>query len=522
MSSQVQKDIARFNRAVGRKSVYTTTCEEVMAFSCPQRDTFYEHAEGQRKDNGDFVFDSTALSALNKFASNIQSSMVPPMKRWIKLEPGNAVPEARRKAVAEGLQRTCDMMFSFLQMSNFDTAIAESFQDLAIGTGALLIQRGTKSNPFRFVSVPISQGFFEHAGDGRVGAKFREWHVTGAGIKEVWPDATIPADVQAQIDRDPQKKFKVIELTIPSKGKLRGKSVDTYDYRVIIDKCSQYLVRDKMKSDPWVVFRWSVVAGEVYGRGPLMTALPDIKTLNKAKELTLKAASMQIAGAWTVVDDGVINVATVEIYPGAKIPVSSNEGGSFGASISRLPQAGDINLSQLIVAELQRSINDIMFAEPLGPIDLPVKSATEMSLRHQELAKRIGSSYGRLQYELVIPLVNRLLHIMEELGLTDLSGFRVDGNAISVRAVSPLAMAQDEEDLMSMLRFMEHITTMFGQEAAVLLTKPEMYIRLLAEKLSVDQRIVPTDAEFQQIRARLGQIAQASAAAPQQQGRVAQ
>jgi hypothetical protein len=38
------------------------------------------------------------------------------------------------------------------------------------------------------------------------------------------------------------------------------------------------------------------VAGEIYGRGPLLTALPDIKTLNKTLELLLKNASLAVAG----------------------------------------------------------------------------------------------------------------------------------------------------------------------------------------------------------------------------------
>ena len=509
-AEQVQKDIARFKRAVDRKSVYRTTCQEVMAFACPQRDTFYDRAEGEKRDNADFVFDSTALAALNKFASNIQSSMVPPMKRWIRLEPGFDVPEANRKAVAEKLQQTCDMMFAMLQISNFDTAVAESFHDLAIGTGSIMVKRGTKANPFRFVSVPISQGYFEEAGDGRIGAKFREWDIPGGSINDVWSDAKIPSDLKQKIDVDPTKKIKVIEMILPTKVTFEGKKIDGFEYKVAVEGCADYLVYDKVRSDPWIVYRWSVVAGEVYGRGPLMTAIADIKTLNKTKELTLKAASMQIAGAWTVVDDGVVNVNTMQISPGAKIAVAHNEGSSFGASISRLDQAGDVNLSQLIINDLRNAINEIMFADPLGPIDLPVKSATEMSLRHQELSKRIGSSYGRLQYEFVIPLVNRLLHIMEELQLVNLSGFRVDGGAISVRAVSPLAMAQDEEDLMSMLRFMEHITGTFGPEAGMLLTKPDVYIKLLAKKLAVDQSIVPSDEEFAALKQRLAQISQAA------------
>ena len=66
-------------------------------------------------------------------------------------------------------------------------------------------------------------------------------------------------------------------------------------------------------------------SNERYGRGPVLYALPDIKTLNKVVELTLKNASISIGGVFTAVDDGVLNPQTISIVPGAVIGVSSNE-----------------------------------------------------------------------------------------------------------------------------------------------------------------------------------------------------
>jgi len=59
-------------------------------------------------------------------------------------------------------------------------------------------------------------------------------------------------------------------------------------YHVIHKESKQELVYRRLKTSPWVVSRYMKVAGEIYGRGPLITALPDIKTLNKVKELVLK------------------------------------------------------------------------------------------------------------------------------------------------------------------------------------------------------------------------------------------
>ena len=78
------------------------------------------------------------------------------------------------------------------------------------------------------------------------------------------------------------------------------------------------------ESTPFIVGRTTVIPGEVYGRGPLMRVLPDIKTLNKMAENSLKSAALAVAGVWTATDDGVINPYSITLAPGVVIPVGSN------------------------------------------------------------------------------------------------------------------------------------------------------------------------------------------------------
>lgn len=506
----IDRDIKRFDRAKERKSNIAQLYEEAMSYAVQNRETFNKSDEGNKNQNESQVFDSTASLAVSKFASNLQSSLVPPMKTWVKLQPGQAVQKPNQKQAAEGLESISQLMFTSLQNSNFDTQVAESFHDLSAGTGALLLKQGTRSNPFNFTAVPMSELFLEEIADGRVGAVFRSHSVLASALKDVWPDAMIPPELGVVVSDKPNEKIPLIEMTVPEKvkvlkrtsgGRLSYVEVDGFRYTVIAVKHGKVrIVERKETSSPWIVFRWSVVPGEVYGRGPLLQALSDIKTLNKTKELTLKNAAMAIAGAWTVVDDGVINVNTIKIYPGAKIPVSSNEGGALGPSIRRLDSAGNFDVSQLIIKDLQRAINDMLFSDPMGPIDLPVKSATEMSLRQQELAKRIGSSFGRLNYELIAPLVNRMLHILEDLALVDLQSFRVDGQSIAIQHISPLALAQDEEQLMSIMRYAQFMKELFGPQLALMMVEPKEFSESVGKLLNVPQNLLPSEERWEVIK----------------------
>ena len=93
-------------------------------------------------------------------------------------------------------------------------------------------------------------------------------------------------------------------------------------------------------SSPFISFRWVKGAGEIYGRSPVMTALPDIKTANKVVELILKNASIAVTGIWLADDDGVLNPANIKLVPGSIIPKAV---GSSGLTPLQAPGRFDVS-----------------------------------------------------------------------------------------------------------------------------------------------------------------------------------
>ena len=506
--------LKRFKKAQSRKSNWADLYEDAQTYAAPHRENFDEGTEvnpGQNKNGKNKVFDSTAIDATQKFASNLQSSLTPPMRQFLELKPGPQLKENKKFATL--LSEINDVLFSSLSNSNFDTQIAEAYQDLAVGTGAILVFPGDISGPFRFSNVPLSQLFLEEGPDGRIETAFRKWMLSARNIEATWEDAKISKELAEKIKEKPEEQVDIIEATFPADveitrpdGTFKGKG---YKYVVIEEKSKKKIVEREYLSSPWIIFRWSTLPGEIYGRGPLLIALPDIKTLNKTKELLLKSASISIFGMWTGVDDGTINLENIKFSPGTIIPVAANAGGAVGPTIAPLAPPGDPNLASMVISDLQDVIRNMLFADPLGPINLPVKSATEMSLRQQELAKRIGASFGRLQFELIQPLVNRLLDILDELGLIDLGEFRVDGNVIAIEHVSPLAQAQAEEEVLAIGRYMELIAGMYGPEALATALPLEKFVSNVAPRLNIPQDMIPDEQEIQQQQ----QLGQAVAAA---------
>ncbi len=518
--ADADKILKRFKVAENRKTNWSTRYQEVLEYTSPVRDNFTERAKGQARDGAGLVFDSTATKGLQKFASNLQTSLVPPFTKWIELEPGVAVEDEGKQEAAKTLQGINDTMFAHIGNSNFDTQIAEAFMDLGIGTGALLVQKGTQGRALHFSCVPMHQLYLAEGANGSVGSVYRKHPVQGGLIKETWDDAVLPDTLMETIKDKPEKEISLIESTIPARVTVPARDgsgpieVDGFLYTVIDEKSKAVLVERETRSSPWVVFRYSVVPGEVYGRGPAMSVFHDIKTINKTKELILKNASLAIAGAYTVADDGVINTSNIRIRPGALIPVASNPGGSQGPTIAALPRSGDFNVGQLILEDMRNSINDEFLANPLGPVDSPVRTATEVSLRQQELANRIGSAFGRLQFELIAPIINRILFLLDEQGIIDLGGFIVDGNVIQIQHKSPLAAAQNAREFQANQSLAEVMMANFGPQIAALVINPMKFAEVSAELLGSNLDIVNSKEQQEQIQQTVAQIL----AAQQQQG----
>lgn len=484
--------LKRQEKADARKESWRTIYEECYEFALPQRNLYTGHYEGRTPGQNKMarVFDSTAINSTQRFANRIQSALFPPYRAWCTLTPGNDIPEDRQQEIRRALEFYSEKMFDVIRQTNFDVAISEFLMDLCVGTAVMLIQPGDEDAPVRFTPVPQYLVSIEEGPHGSVDNVYRRLRIRGDVIKRQWPDADIPDQLQQKIDRKPEEEHELIEATV------YNDEIEAYCYHLIHPKHKEVdIVYRTMKVSPWIVARFMKVPGEVYGRGPLVTALPDIKTLNKVKELVLKNASLAVSGVYTAADDGVLNPQTIKIVPGAVIPVARN-GGPQGDSLKPLRSASDFNTSQLVINDLVMSIKKMLFDDSLPPDNMSARSATEIVQRMKELSQNLGSAYGRLITEAMTPIVRRVLSVMDERGIIDLP-LEVNGLEVKIVPTSPLADSQNMDDLERVLQFGQ-IAMQFGQ-VAQLAIKQEAMLDYVAEKMSVPQKLLNTPQERQQV-----------------------
>lgn len=492
--------LKRHELALVKKEEFRSLYDEAYEFALPQRnlyDGFYDgKVSGTKKMNR--VFDATAINSTQRFANRMQSGIFPPQTKWCRLEAGTDIPEDRKAEAQTALDIYTEKMFATIKQSNFDIAVGEALLDLCVGTSVMMVQPGDDTSPINFIPVPQFLVAFEEGANGRVDNVYRRMRLKGESISQQWKDAKISDELQRQIDVKPTADVELIEATV-----FDAKRGD-YCYHVIHKESKQEIVYRRMKFSPWVVSRYMKVAGEIYGRGPLITALPDIKTLNKVLELVLKNASLAIAGVYTAADDGVLNPNTVTITPGAIIPVARN-GGPQGESLRPLARSGDFNVSQIIMNDLRMNIKSILLDESLPPDNMSARSATEVIERMKQLSQNLGSAFGRLINETMVPLVEKILQIMDERGIIDLP-LKVNGLEIKVTPVSPLAMSQNMDDVQNILQFAE-IAQQSGPEGQLIL-KMDALLDLIGDKMAIPQSIRNSLEEREMLKQELAEQAQ--------------
>lgn len=460
---------------------WRATYELAYTFAAPQRNLFDGQYEGQSQGGTKMsqVFDSTAISSLDRFANRIQANVFPPQREFCALSAGDSIPPAKKADVERILEAFKKRMFAVMRNSNFDIALGEFLHDLGVGTACMCIQPGDAASPVNYQAVSPYLVRFEEDQFGRPCNVYRSLRIKAELIEQTWKGAKLNDTLKKCVEDKPYEEVELIEAT--TKNLESGK----WDYTVITQKGDHEVFHRTQRYSNWVISRYSKLAGEILGRGPVVNALPDIRTLNKVKELILKNAAIAVSGVWTGMDDGVLNPKTVRIAPGTVIGVARN-GGPQGPSLQPLKTGTDFNVAQLVVNDLVMSIKRIMLDESLPPDTASARSATEIIERMKELAQNLGSAFGRLIDEVMIPVVETTLRVLDERGVIEFP-LQVDGREVKVVPVSPLAAAQHMDEVESLVNYAQ-ICAMMGEEGAVAVNFSEA-IDWLGEKMGVPMTV---------------------------------
>ncbi|MCR6633157.1 MAG: portal protein [Magnetospirillum sp.] len=441
--------LKRYHKAKQRRAAWEGHWQECYDFALPLRDAvLHQPNPGEKK--GDRLFDGTAPDAVDQLAASLLSELTPPWAQWFGLTAGPELSAEEREQAAPLLDKVGAVLQSHFDRSNFAVEMHQCYLDVVTGgTASLLFEEAPPGEPsaFRFTAVPLGQVVLEEGVDGRLDTTFRRSELTLAGLQARFPAAALPAALVKRAEDDPEQRFAVIEAVVPAAS---GRFCR---YAAVLAEeggDETLLAEGRFEQSPFVNFRWLKAPGESYGRSPVMKALPDIKTANKVVELVLKNATIAVTGIWQADDDGVLNPANIKLVPGTIIPKAVGSAG-----LQPLEAPGRFDISQLVLEDLRGRIRHALLVDKLGQPDAPKMTATEVLERSAEMARLLGATYGRLQCELLTPLVLRAVSILRRRG--EIPEVLVDGHTVDLQYKSPLAQSQAQRDAKNMLTWLSSL-----------------------------------------------------------------
>lgn len=452
--SGAEQLLKRSRTAFEERMPWEALWDVVYRYIAPERATIFRDKQSPNEIGAE-VFDSEPIDGAERMTNLISSGLIPPWKRWLRLDPGTGVEENEREQARKELRTIEDALFDALPATGFYDEMQPMLLDRVVGgTGALVDLSDEREIAFR--CAPLSSIAIEQNFKGRISAAFWKTKWSHEDLSRRFGEDALPPNLTQS--QDPQARYKadhevVMATTLEADGIWKTCFVLGHNN-------GHQLEREEYSRNPKImVSRWSRIPGTPYGRGPGLRVLSDVRALNKLKELTLKNAAKAVAGVYTAVSDGVFNPWTVTFEPGSVIPVASNN--IQEPTIAELPNTARFDVSQFSMGELRQNIGRAFMADQFGSLERTPRSAQEIMERSRILAHDLGSTIARLQFDIIMPVVEVVLEHLQRRGEIS-EDFMLDGTVAQPRFVSQLAQAQMAADEQNLVEYAS-IVTEFGQ-----------------------------------------------------------
>ena len=447
------------------------------------------------------LFDSTAPSAAGLLAASLHGMLTNPATPWFSLkfkdnEELNQLDEAR-----EWLDRTTQVMYGAFARSNFAEAIHELYHDLVVfGTGVLFVEQDPNvGGGVRYSARHIAECFVSEDDYGRVDTVMRKFQLPVRAAAQRFGLDNLPQRMVAAYERDPYEMVTIVHAVMPRDER------DTYKVGAenkpwascYVDPEERVLLAERGFDEmPYMVPRWLKASFEIgYGRSPAMESLPDIKMLNKMSEVTIRAAQKQVDPPLMLPDDGFM-------LPIRTVPGGLNYYRSGTRDRIEPLQIGANNPLGLQMEEQRRqAIRSSFFVDQLILGEGPQMTATEVVQRTEEKMRLLGPVLGRLQAELLQPLIERTHALLFRQNALPPPPQFMAGMDIDIEYVSPLAKAQRGADVQSVGRLFEMLMPVSQIDPSILdYLDIDGLARHVISSLGIPAAMVRGDSEVSQLR----------------------
>lgn len=494
--TDLTKDLLkRFGKLVTQRQTWESHWQEVADYMMPRKaDVTKQRSKGDKRS--ELIFDSSPLHAVELLSASLHGMLTNPSTPWFSLRFKN-VDTGDADEANEWLQDTTEKMYDAFNRSNFQQEIFELYHDLiTFGTASMFIEEDA-DDIVRFSTRHIGEIYISENNKGRIDTVFRKFKISARAAILQFGEKNVSNALRGTAMKDPYEEVTILHVVYPRENydpkKKDAKNMPFASCYIELDNKHE-VSQSGFNEFPYVVPRYLKASFEIYGRSPAMTALPDVKMLNEMSKTTIKAAQKQVDPPLLVPDDGFI------------LPVRTVPGGLNFYRAGTRDRIEPLNIGAnnplgLNMEEQRRNaIRDTFYVNQLMMQNGPQMTATEVVQRNEEKMRLLGPVLGRLQSELLRPLIDRTFAILLRKKIFRQAPQFLAGQDIQIEYVSPLAKAQRSSELQSIMRAIE----IFGSLAQISPVFDHINIdnlvTHLADIVGVPAKVLNSKAEVNAIR----------------------
>lgn len=504
-----------FDRAKGSRSNFEWFWQEAAELIHPIEACFTKL--GYQGENRRWrIFDGTGEQANQQLAAGLFSLLTNPSQPFFEISTDDKLVN-NDYVVAKWLQEVTEIMNFEMQLphTNFTAALNECYLEYgAFGNCQLVITEHPEyKRSLFFQSLPLTETCFQENRANIVNRILRTYKRTASDLVEEFGEKNVPEDVRKAIaDKQGQKEFEVLHTIRPvneAAGFPAPNGFKGFEYlSIYIEKQSKTVMRQTgYYEKPFAVARFYKASNETYGRGPGFAALSDVKMLQEIYQTTLSGAQKRIDPPVMMPDDGFLSV--LDTRPGA---VNYYQSGTKDR-VEPLEAGADPGLGEDLAAGVRKRIWDAFYVTQLQLNIGPQMTATEVMQRVEQQMRMLGPLVGRLQTELLGPMIQRCFRLLLRLGKFPPVPERLvqSGNILKVVYTTPMARAQDQLQANNLTRVMQVLEPFLVIDQTVMdnFNKDEI-AHGIGEVFSLSKRYYNSPDKRDAIRQQRNQAAQAA------------
>ena len=468
------------------------------------------------------LFDSVPIIANHDLATAYHATLTNPATKWSKIRFKDDELNNDEESVM-WLEKVNNMIHDEFNESNFDRQISKGYKLFtAIATMPILHEVKREDGVFggfKFTALHLSEVAIEENADGEVDTLYRKFKLTARqAVQKFGKDAVSQEMIDAIEDGAPDKKFRFIHAIFPRDEKdvqLNEDGLAPAEKRPFASLYLDASTNEVVQEDGFYEFpvycpRWDTMPGEVYGRGPGHNALPDIRTLNRLKDLSLHSLAQAARPPMITTMRNVLG--QLDLRPGSLSIVRDTD------QLRELVPQARFDVTQLSVQELQGTIKQAFFIDKLM---LPPRNETgemtafEIQRRLEQMQRVLGPTISRFASEFLSPLVTRSFKILLREGALPPVPSLIEQRGLNVEIVfiNQLSRAQQMDSINNIQAWVNDLAGLAQLRPEVIdLIDADGIAKHIAKVRGVPEMAVTNDKDIQQTRQQRAQQQQANQA----------